>query len=172
MRIKNTFFAFILALTLNGCGFAPMYAAKEDDLSLLSVFEKIKVVPIPDRVGQILSNHLMDRLNPRGEPSISDYELRIILEEKTLGFGFRSDAAVTRESYTLQANIKLFSKTDNAVIYEDKQQSVISYDIVQSDFANYNTRLDAKSRAAEELAKLIVIRLAFHFNTERSDKLR
>lgn len=172
MRIKNTFIIFILALAFNGCGFTPMYAAKDSDVDLLAAFEKIRVSPIPERVGQMLWNNLIDRLNPRGEPSIADYELRISLEEKALGFGFRSDAAVTRESYTLEANIKLFSNANNAVVYENKQQSVISYDIVQSDFANYNTRLDAKSRAAEELAKLIAIRLAFYFNLNSADKLR
>lgn len=151
---------------LAGCGFTPMYAEKAGGEGLSAELASVQVAPIPDRIGQVVWNHLLDRLNPNGEPAAADYRLAVTLSEKTLGYGFRSDAAVTRESYTLEAAYQLTDQRTGEVAYQDTQRSVISYDLVQSDFANFSAREDAKARTAEELANLIALRLGLYFKSK------
>ncbi|HXV73374.1 MAG TPA: LPS assembly lipoprotein LptE, partial [Sphingomonadales bacterium] len=164
--MKAILTAAFLALTLSACGFTPMYATSGAGEGLAADFAAVKVAPIPERIGQMVWNHLLDRLNPEGEPGAADYELHVALTEKTLGYGFRSDAAVTRESYTLEGAFQLLDRKTGAAVFEGTQRSAISYDIVQSDFANASARQDAKARTAEELANLITLRLGLYFKAE------
>lgn len=166
--MRKLFFTIGLMLALGGlagCGFTPMYATNAEGQGLPADFASVRIAPIPDRTGQVVWNHLLDRLNPNGEPSGADYLLNVSLSEKTLGYGFRSDAAVTRESYTLEAAFQLLDQKTGEVAFEDTQRAVQSYDIVQSDFANFSAREDAKARTAEELANLIALKLGLYFKS-------
>lgn len=158
--------AALLALALLGaCGFQPMYATPSSGQSLDSSFGAIEIAPIPERIGQMVHNHLLDRINPYGAPDAPDYLLRVALEETIEGFGFRSDEAITRESFTLEGDIQLLDAETGNVVLEETLRSVHTYDIVQSDFANYSAREDAKARTAEELSSQITIRLALYLKS-------
>jgi len=164
-KIFPVVFLFFGPGALAGCGFTPMYATNNEGAGVSANFAAVKVASIPDRIGQVVWNHLLDRLNPEGEPAAADYVLNVALSEKTVGYGFRSDAAVTRESYTLEGAFRLVDPASGAVAFEETQRSVVSYDLVQSDFANYSAREDAKARTAEELANLIALRLGLFFKS-------
>ena len=167
--MTKIFPAVLLSLALGaigGCGFTPMYASNPKGEGVVADFAGVKVAPIPERIGQVVWNHLLDRLNPSGEPGTPDFLLKVSLAENTLGYGFRSDAAVTRESYTLEGTFQLVDQKTGEVAFEDTQRSVQSFDLVQSDFANYSARQDAKARTAEELANLIALRLGLYFKSD------
>ena len=54
-------------LPLAGCGFSPLYAEGEDDLSVAAEMATVRIEPLRDRVGQQMHNFLRDRLNPNGQ---------------------------------------------------------------------------------------------------------
>jgi len=161
-----TFPGFLLALLLLGaCGFKPMYGENSADPGLQETFSGIEIAPVPDRIGQVVRNHLLDRINPYGSPSAPDYVLNIQLVQSTEGFGFRSDESVTRESLTLEAAFTLTDSKTGEVVLEDLARSVHSYDVVQSDFANYSAQQDAEARTALQVSEMITANLGMYFKS-------
>ena len=79
---------------LAGCGFQPLYgqngkgqaaAAKGTTLSDMAY---VKVAAIPDRVGQLVHNHLRDRIHPRGMASRPVFRLSTTLSESREGLAY------------------------------------------------------------------------------------
>lgn len=165
MRRAFAIAALLALAVLGACGFRPMYATSSSGHSLDSSLGAIEIAPIPERIGQVVHNHLLDRINPYGAPAAPDYLLKVALEETTEGFGFRSDESITRESFTLEGDIQLVDAATGEVVLEDTLRSVHTYDIVQSDFANFSAREDARARTAEELSSQITIRLALYLKS-------
>lgn len=149
----------LVALALAGCGFTPMYATSGDGTGLANQFSSVQVAPIPDRVGQVVRNGLMDRLNPHGPPGAPLYRLEVTLDEAVEGFGFRPDEAITRENLRLDAVYRLIRTADEELLLEGNAHSNLAYDIVQSDFANFSAKQDARRRTAEQVINIIVVRL-------------
>lgn len=150
-------------LALSACGFKPMYAETGTNQALQATFAGVKVAPVPGRLGQVVRNHLLDRINPYGSPSAPDYVLKIALEQETEGFGFRSDESITRESYVLEVVFQLLDANSGKVVFEDLVRSVHTYDVVQSDFANFSAQQDAEARTALQVSELITARLGMFF---------
>lgn len=155
-----------LVLVLAGCGFTPMYAASGDGTGLVDQFSTVRVAPIPDRVGQVVQNGLMDRLNPYGPPGAPLYRLEVTLAEAVEGFGFRPDEAITRENLRLDATYRLVRTEDAKLVLEGKVHSNLAYDIVQSDFANFSAKQDAQRRTAEQVINIIVVRLGLYLKSQ------
>ena len=53
-------------LVLSGCGFEPLYG-RFGDSSIADDLARIKIQAIGGRSGQLLRNHLLDGLTPKGE---------------------------------------------------------------------------------------------------------
>ena len=155
-------FTLLLSLALSGCGFSPQYGSLNPNQasSGANLIAAIQVAPIPDRIGQIMQNALIDRLTPRGVPDAPDYELRLALEEEREGFGVEPDREVTRERLRLTARYFLIDLATGEAVVADQARTLVSYDIVQSDFATLVTREDNLAEAAETLVEDIVARLA------------
>lgn len=165
MHFKTITGLIIILWLLTGCGFKPMYTTSSTEPALQDRFSTIEVGPIEDRTGQILRNHLLDSLNPYGTVSAAQYLLSIALEEQVEGYGFRSDEAVTRESFTLIADFQLIDQTSGEVVFEDSISSVQAYDVVQSDFSNFSAQEDARLRTTERVSDLITLRLGMYFKS-------
>ncbi len=156
----------LLTLVLAGCGFTPMYATSGDGTGLADQFSMVQVAPIPDRVGQVVQNGLMDRLNPYGPPDAPLYRLEVTLAEAVEGFGFRPDEAITRENLRLDATYRLVRTEDAKLVLEGNVHSNLAYDIVQSDFANFSAKQDAQRRTAEQVINIIVVRLGLYLKSQ------
>ena len=156
---------FLGLLLLAACGFKPMYMEGGADPALTETFAGVKIAHIPDRIGQVVQNHLLDRINPYGAPAAPDYLLQIQLVKATEGFGFRSDESITRESMTLEAAYILTDQKTGKVVLEDLVRAVHTYDVVQSDFANFSAQEDAEARTALQVSELITAKLGMFFKS-------
>jgi len=152
--------ALISLLLISACGFSPLYEAGGSSVTMQAKLAAIEVGPIPDRLGQIMRNRLVDRLNASGA---TDYTLAVALRQSSEGFGVRPDAATTQEQLTLVAVIKLTSNEDGTVLFEQELRARTSFDIVQSDFSTITQREDSARRLVLELAERIHRRLALQF---------
>lgn len=166
MISMRTWLGLSLALVLAGCGFTPMYAASDNGTGLADQFSTVQVAPIPNRVGQVVRNGLMDRLNPHGPPGAPLYRLEVTLAEAVEGFGFRPDEAITRENLRLDATYRLVRTADEELLLEGNAHSNLAYDIVQSDFANFSAKQDAQRRTAEQVINIIVVRLGLYLKSQ------
>ena len=167
MTFFKTILVSILSLTLlSACGFQPMYSENTSSQPLADEFATISIGPIEERLGQVVRNHLLDRINPMGEPAVPEYLLRVSLDQSLEGYGFRSDEAITRESMTLTAIYQLVEQSSGKVVLQDEVRAIQAYDVVQSDFANFSAQQDAENRTALRVAEMLVTRLGLYFKSE------
>lgn len=157
----------VLVIGLAGCGFRPLYEGRGDG-SVRAMTGSIEVQPISDRSGQLLRNHLLDRLNPRGAPASARYSLAVEMNESIRELAIRKDEVATRANMTLTATYRLIRLADGRPVNKATVQSTVSYNILQNDFATISARKDARERGIRDLSEVIEIRLALFMARERS----
>lgn len=155
---------FLLAALgfLGGCGFQPLYG-KSFDAYAPKEFAAIRVKPIKDRIGQQLHNHLLSLLNPRGSPKKPRYALEANISESIASLGVRKSAFATRANLTLRVNYRLLRIGGQGTILSGNEAIIVSYNILDSDFATLMAEKNARARAVRELALAIRTRLAAQF---------
>ncbi|TNE65159.1 MAG: hypothetical protein EP335_06335 [Alphaproteobacteria bacterium] len=161
MRMLARITALMASLWLAGCGFTPLYEAGGSADDMRAKLSGIEVAPIADRLGQVMHNQLVQRLNSDGN---AEYQLVVTLDQSTEGYGFRPDAAATQEQMTITAHVALVSLVDDKTLFADDMRVRTSYDLVLSDFATVTQREDSARRLVLDLAERIHRRLALYFS--------
>lgn len=154
-------FVFLSLFLVAACGFTPLYDSGNTDAGMRAQLAAIEVAPIPDRLGQIMHNRLLDSLNVSGK---QDYRLEITLEQSTETYGTRPDAATTQEQLTVKAWVKFVDLNSSETLFEEPMRARSSYDIVLSDYATVSQREDSARRLVLELAERIHRRIAIEFS--------
>ena len=157
--------ALLTLLLLSACGFQPLYEAGGSSAAMQAHLSGIDVGPIPDRLGQVMRNRLLDRLNPG---TSTDYRLDVVLNSETVGLGIRSEddagaGAATQEQLTVTAHMRLVSLKDGETVLEEDFYRRTTYDLVLTDFSGLVQKEDSERRLALELAERIHQRLALYF---------
>jgi len=160
----NTFI-ILSSLTLSGCGFQPLYAPTSQTNEKLA---QIKIKQIPDRMGQVLRNHLLDILTPYGEPKNPEYILKINVNEQRIDLAFRKDATAKRAQLQYTADVILIHAVSHEVILSDKLDLMSGFSVgSQADFSSTPALVSeekARLRAMEILAQDIKSFLASYLN--------
>lgn len=156
-----------LGLAVAGCGFRPLYLQDDQDGGVLAEFAAVRVAPIEDRVGQELRNHLLDLMTPRGQPAAPKYVLRVELSESIQELAVEETAIATRANLLLRAEYRLFDAAVRESVTRGAVSTVSSYNLLDSDFATLAAENDARSRAAERLAREIRTGLGVFFAGRR-----
>lgn len=160
MGISNRLLLVAPILLLAACGFQPLYEADGSSAEMQTMLSGVEVGPIPDRLGQIMRNRLVSRLNAGGRP---EYRLDVVLDQNSETFGVRPDTATTQEQLTITAFVRLVSLDGDEMVFEQDFRARTSFDLVLSDFATVSQREDAAQRLALDLAERIHRRLALYF---------
>jgi len=145
------------------CGFRPLYGQHRDGGSTFAELEAVAIGPIPGRVGQLLRNHLLDRLTPLGQRSQARYRLEVRLSQVKEGLAIKKDEEITRSNLKLTADFVLREPASGAALYSGQSRSTASFNLVRSDFANLSAEHDAERRAAREISEQIMTQLALYF---------
>ena len=153
---------FVTAVS-TACSFQPLYGERTGGVPVRQAFNAISVAPIPDRVGQLVRNQLIDALTPQGQPRDPAYVLAVTLIQAKEGVAFRSDEQITRFNVTLEASFVLREFVGGAFVTQGNTRSVAAFNIVRSEFANITAEADAQRRAARQVADSIALRLGVHF---------
>lgn len=149
---------------LTACGFRPLYGPQGGYDASLAELASVRVLPIPDRIGQVLHNNLLDRLTPRGAPLNPRYRLAVSMAKQKEGLAFEKDESVTRFNITLSARYQLTEIASGSVVTAGSTRSVAAFNVVQSEFANISAEADAERRAARAVGEDIWIRLGVYFS--------
>lgn len=158
----------LFSIILTACGFQPLYQQRDEGAAINTEFSHIEVAPIPNRLGQVMHNVLLDRLNPHGTSNNPEYRLVVTVTQQKQGFGFQEDSSVTRENLRLEAHYQLILLESNESILSGVATSNMTYDLVASDFANLTANQDALNRTTEQAVNTIVTRLGFFFRSRES----
>ena len=155
---SGTVALLVCLILLGGCGFRPIYGTATQG-NTAAALASVDVEPISDRVGQILHNHLLDLLNPRGRPERPRYRLSVNLSESVERIAFRKTEVATRANLWLRVSFTLQGAAGESVL-SGNLSVVSSYNILQTDFATLAAEQDARERAARQLAEELRLQLA------------
>jgi len=168
--------ALLCALTLGavtGCGFQPLHGHSDKGRagsaagSTLSDMAYVKVAPIADRVGQLVHNHLRERMQPRGAAARPVFRLTTTLSENREGLAFQQDDSATRYNLRLSAHFVLTDRRNGTELLQGSFRAIAAYNVVRSDYANLVSLRDARRRAAYSVAEGIEGRIAVYFSRRR-----
>jgi LPS-assembly lipoprotein len=153
-------------LALGACGFHPLYGeapAGPEEPQLAS----IRVLSIPNRMGQQLALTLRESFNPRGEDAKQLYVLSTLLTQSRVDLGIQRDATSTRGRTDAYATITLTEIKSNKVIYTGRLQSTSYFNILQDGYAAQVAEDDARERMVRDLAVEIQTRLALVLRAQK-----
>ena len=145
----------VLASAVAACGFQPLYGTKATRDQAVAELSSVAVEPIPDRIGQMVRNNLIDRMHTRGRAWQPRYRLKVNLSLTNEGLAVRSDDVVTRRNLTLSAGYTIFNGDGTVVLFEGRTFSIAAYNIGDSEFANLSAERDAHVRTAREVSEEI-----------------
>lgn len=157
--------ALAAILAVAGCGFRPLYQKGGVTAARTS---EIKIDAIADRTGQILRNHLEERLHPHGVAETSKYILQVELKESTKNLALRLDEVATRANLTIDARFTLTATKDGKRVTGGNARTTVSYNLLREDFATISARDAARRRGAKQLADEIWTRLAIYLSREQA----
>jgi LPS-assembly lipoprotein len=164
----------VLAAALAACGFHPLYM--KDSAGVAGVtgdFAQVKIAnvraanPEFDRLGQQMHNFLIQRLNPDGMAPDPRYRLECDLTVQRERTGVQITEEATRARLTVAVSFRLMPLVGKNSLYAGSEQSVNSYNIVDSQFASLSAENDAANRAVREISDAIKLRLGIYFQHER-----
>jgi LPS-assembly lipoprotein len=116
-KIASFTAALLACISVMGCNFEPMLASRDTKTSASEDLAKIHVAYIENRSGQILRNHLIDSLTPRGEPPQPEYTLTIKIIEPLQNLAYQRNNSVSNYGYSVTAYVWLNDKTGTTVLY-------------------------------------------------------
>ncbi len=163
IRIASACVFMGLLLLLSACGFRPLYGERSDGESVVTALAAIEIAPLPDRLGQMVHNHLLDVLTPRGAPADPRYRLHLTLTRTKEAVAIEQDESVARYGLDLMAEYHVTAVADGEEITSGQVRTSGTFDVVRSDFATLKAEQDVERRLAEQVGNRIKLNLAIHF---------
>jgi LPS-assembly lipoprotein len=139
-----------------GCGFQPIHSdrsyAAAANLSL------VEIELVPDRLGQMLRNELLDQFRPRAAGT--QFLLSVTVSESIQNLGMQLNSVATRANLRVRAAYSVSRISDNEAMIQGSLESINSYNILRSDFATLAAQADARRHAVREIAKRLQERVS------------
>jgi LPS-assembly lipoprotein len=160
----------------SGCGLRPLYGTRaegpsvQNDLADISLRRVRAREPRYDRLGQILHNNLLDRINPAGRPRDPRYRLVVSLNVAREQTGIQITEQATRARLLVYANFTLSDIRTGKTLTAGSDRSINSFNILDSQYAALSAERDAEKRAVREIADSIHARLAIYFDRQRPEE--
>ncbi|MGQ5700702.1 LPS assembly lipoprotein LptE [Sandaracinobacteroides sp. A072] len=156
MRHLAALLLLLAPLALAGCQLAPVYSGGSAGPAQ-ALLGSIEVAPIPDRIGFLVHDRLVQRLQPAGSPR---FRLDVALDDRIEGFGVRGDNSIIRERRTLRARYRLVDMTTGATLLDTTASADAGIDVVSSEYAVVAAETTAVERLSTDVADQIVARIA------------
>src|SRR5579883_3367691 len=160
-----------LTLPLAACGFKPMYASDDEGAvggatsAVRTSLAAVTIHPIADRDGVKLRQILRERMQPRGPAERPQFDLDVQIRTATQAVDILKNATSTRANLIYTANFFLLENGNR--VYAAQSQSVVSYDILNDQYATVASIGDAGDRALRQIGDDIVARLSVFFEQRR-----
>jgi len=157
----------LLALSLCGCGFRPLYAPRapqdwDPDLAAIAV------VRMPNRPGQILELALRENLNPSGVSVAPRWRLATTLSVGRTDLGIQRNATATSSEITVTASYTVTDVKTGATVYSSSSRAVGDFNQFNDAYATQIGADDAQDRALHEVADEMAVRMALFVRQQRA----
>ncbi|HWK46851.1 MAG TPA: LPS assembly lipoprotein LptE [Stellaceae bacterium] len=152
-----------LALPLAGCGFHPMYGSVSRDVD--PDLATVKITPIAERLGQVITTELQDGFNPSGMRVQPKYSLDVAVSKSRGDQLVRTDGTASRTEVSVYANFTLRRLADNATLIAGTVRSISGFDIMTSEYTNLVAGNTIELRAGSDLAEQIRTRIALYLQS-------
>ena len=160
-----------VVLFLASCGFHPMYGEfAGSGINRTAQMGQVDIASIPDRNGQILRNHLIDRMYQKGRPDRPLYRLSVSIVATEQDLGIQKDSSATRAELILRANCVLNDINTGKEMSRWESRSFVRYDIMEAQYATLAAKDNAYERGLEDLADDVVTHLALSFGQDDLNK--
>lgn len=166
-------FLLTLCVAVTGCGFQPLYRKNATDPGVTRELAQIKVMTVNskereyDRLGQQMNNLLNQRLDPDGTNLPVRYRLETDLSVSLARTGIQITEEATRARLTVRVAFRLNEAGTNRKLYSGTEQSINSYNVVDSQYATLSAENNAAQRAVREISDSLRLRLAIFFQRQR-----
>lgn len=171
--MKQTASALILlaALSLQGCGFHPLYAVPEDGHGGMQAhLQSVYVAPVADRLGYQLRGQVIDMIDGAPEKRGARYDLEMTLSTTADAIGVQSQKVgsmsqtiITRYNDHLTVKYRLIDRASGKLLTEGVETGLSAYNVVSSPYATLVAKQNADKQAAGDIADRIRIALAAYF---------
>lgn len=166
----------LLPFALASCGFEPLYVERSQDegwyyngkfdTSITNEMANIKVEPVPDRIGQLLRNELIDRFTPKGEPKKPVYRLVINnINKEVVEQAMRNDITASRERVEYKIKYCLYEVATGKELVKGDSLVYLSYDIMDNPYSTTFSQKKIEKDAAQILANDISLRMGAYFHS-------
>ena len=162
--LRDAGVATAAGLLLAWGGFRPLYGSSGGAASpeVLSALAQIRIRPIADRSGQRLRQILNEKIYSNGPAKGGVFDLDIVLSKQIVELGVRPDSTTSRANLIMTASFILNESGARALV--DIAQGIVSYNILDDQFATVTSQSDAEDRALGILGEEIKTRLAVYFD--------
>jgi LPS-assembly lipoprotein len=143
---------------LAGCGWEPLYANRESG-PVDAELRAIRVLPIPERIGQNLALALRNSLNPGGEPTPQHYLLRTTLQVARTDLGIQTQGFGTLGRVDAFATFSLGDLRSGTQLFAGNSHTAESFTINSNEYSDVVAEDDARNRAVEQMRGDIVNQL-------------
>ncbi len=148
--------AAVVAAAPAGCGFQPIHSARS--YASAANLSLVEIALIPDRLGQMLRNELLDQFRPRAKGT--QFVLSVQLTESIQNLGVQLNSIATRANLRVSASYSVKRIADNQSMVQGSLLSINSYNILKSDFATLAAEADARRHAVREIARRLQNRVS------------
>jgi len=155
-----TCIALVLSLpALSGCGFTPLYAT-DGPTAVAKELSSVQIADLegPANAGRYFQRALSDNLASNAATA-TRYQLAVELKEQRRAIAVTVSANTRRFDYYLYGTYILTDTLKNET-RKKRLDAVVSYGVVESQYASLVGREDAERRAAEELARKMELDIA------------
>ncbi|MBF0251846.1 MAG: hypothetical protein HQL35_14590 [Alphaproteobacteria bacterium] len=152
------------SVVLGGCGYQPLYGRHADTPQVERALQTVRIVNIPDRVGQMMRSALEHRFAPARGNAAYLYDFSVTLSEGVTLLAVDQSSFGTRANLRLNAQYTLTRRQDGATLAKGDASMVSSYNVLSSEFATLAAEEKARERAVEELASILRTRAALYFH--------
>lgn len=161
MQRSSQLVLVLVLMVLAGCGYRPLYGARDQGANVESELGAIRVENESSRLGQLVRNELISRMGPGGA---STYDLKLDVDDSTSTVITYPGQQAARRAVELTVGYRLYGSDRRKALTEGTVKSKVPYDITNQPFADRQADADATERAAIEAAGEIRTRLAVYFS--------
>ena len=148
------------AVLLQGCGYQPLYATRDDGSSVSQDLASVSVEMQSTRVGQLVRNEIVRSIRPAGGAAPDRYVLKLAATGDSQTLVDTSDTVHRRLAYNLTTDFQLIDMSSQKPIFSGRAFSRVPYDRLNASFTNVQARVNAEEQAAQQVGQEVRLRVA------------
>ena len=145
---------------LTACQWSPVY--EKQDAQADAVTAQVQIEPIPEEIGRVIRQELINTLNPKNEDAKKAYRLTVSrVQETSSNVGIVTDNTATQAIMHLSATYQLTEMATKKVLLSSAARVASNYNILRKEpYATVTARENTKKTLSLMLADQIALQVS------------